>query len=37
MNLEDKDLSEITPSQLRMIDEDGQKGLLFSAIRGISE
>lgn len=28
------DLSEITTSAIRMMDEDAQKGLLFAAIRG---
>lgn len=28
------ELHEITASAIRMLDEDGQKGLLFAAIRG---
>ena len=28
------ELSEITTSAIRMMDEDSQKGLLFNAIRG---
>ena len=30
----EQDLSEVTTSTIRMLDEDGQKGLLFAAIRG---
>jgi hypothetical protein len=30
----EQDLSEVTTSAIRMMDEDGQKGLLFAAIRG---
>lgn len=33
-NNEDKELSELTASQLRMLDDDNQKRLLFSAVRG---
>lgn len=29
-----QELHEITASEIRMLDEDGQKGLLFAAIRG---
>jgi len=32
----EQDLSEVTTSTIRMLDEDGQKGLLFAAIRGKS-
>jgi len=32
-DMDDQDLSEITTSSLRMLDEDGQKRLLFAAIR----
>jgi hypothetical protein len=30
------ELSELTASAIRMMDEDTQKGLLFAAIRGLS-
>ncbi len=33
----EQDLSDVTTSTIRMLDEDGQKGLLFAAIRGESQ